>query len=527
MSRIAEILLTDIRHLIAELGTGGGLMSPSIYDTAQVIRLAPPAEGVEPALKWLLAQQQSDGGWGNLAVPRARDVPTLAAVLALHEHDVRKNVRASIQEGLAFLTRQAAQWSGELPDDLPVGVELLLPRLLEEAAAAQLSLPYELYHSVIELGMKRRGLIALLRLRPGTTPANSWEAFGVEPDQAMLDHYGSVGHNPAATAAWLRRAEGRTHLVEPRALARRYLNQAAASTGVTVPGVVPTAWPITRFEQSNTLYAVLIGGMIDHPALQSVLQPQIDDMAKAMRPEGLGFSDHFQADGDDTAEALAVLVATGRTRNPQPIQRFATDNYFAAYLGELQPSPSVTAHAIHALDLCGRDTSAARAYLLERQLADGRWLGDKWNGSWLYTTCQALVCFNKITDPQTTEALHRGASAILKHQHSDGSWGDYQPNSEETAYAVLALRAVAEHFPVGPALEQAQRWLLANYRPFAQERRPIWLAKEIYCPQRLSRMIELVATYPPDDMLKLSADTSNYESHAYSRFSSISQCASA
>jgi Squalene-hopene cyclase C-terminal domain/Prenyltransferase and squalene oxidase repeat len=526
MSRIAEILLTDIRHLIADLGAGG-LIGPSIYDTAQVIRLAPPLEGAEQALDWLLTQQHPDGGWGSPAVPLARDVPTLAAVLALHELKAQRNLNDSIEAGLALLGRQAAYWSDELSDDLPVGIELLLPKLLEEAAAAGLSVPTEHYSAIIKLGMKRRKLIASLPLRSGSTPAHSWEAFGVEPDPALLDHYGSIGHNPAATAAWLRRAQGRDDLAEARAAARRYLDQATIATGVNIPGVVPTAWPITRFEQSNTLYAVLIGGMIDHPALQSVLQPQIDDMAQAMRHDGIGFSDYFDTDGDDTAEALAVLVATGRTSDPQPLQRFATDTHFAAYPGELQPSPSVTAHAIHTLDLCGHDTSAARAYLLERQLPDGRWLGDKWNGSWLYTTCQALVALNKATDTPTVAALQRSVSAILAHQHSDGSWGDYGANAEETAYAVLALRAIAARFPIGPHLERGQRWLLANYRPFEHNRRPIWLAKEIYCPQRLSRMIELVATYPPDDVLKLNTDTSNHKSYVHSRLSSISQRAGA
>lgn len=45
MDRITDILLTDLRHLIADLGKGGGMISPSIYDTAQVLRMAPPGRG--------------------------------------------------------------------------------------------------------------------------------------------------------------------------------------------------------------------------------------------------------------------------------------------------------------------------------------------------------------------------------------------------------------------------------------------------------------------------------------------------
>ncbi|MBD2248543.1 hypothetical protein [Nostoc sp. FACHB-888] len=58
-------LFTELRSLIADLGKNGGLISPSVYDTAQVLRFYPPATGVEPALEWLLTQQQADGGWGN------------------------------------------------------------------------------------------------------------------------------------------------------------------------------------------------------------------------------------------------------------------------------------------------------------------------------------------------------------------------------------------------------------------------------------------------------------------------------
>src|SRR5690349_7476413 len=121
MNRITDILLTDLRYLVRDLGKDGGLIGPSVYDTAQVLRMAPPAEGVRLALDWLLVQQQPDGGWGDPAVPRTRDLPTLAAVLALHTHSRQyPEARAMIQTGLAFLYRQAPHWNGPLPDDIPV-----------------------------------------------------------------------------------------------------------------------------------------------------------------------------------------------------------------------------------------------------------------------------------------------------------------------------------------------------------------------------------------------------------------------
>jgi halimadienyl-diphosphate synthase len=83
MDRLRDIVLTDLRFQIAELGRDGGMMNSSVYDTAQVLRLAPQGDSQRwSALEWLLGQQRDDGGWGSPAAPRARDVPTLASVLA-------------------------------------------------------------------------------------------------------------------------------------------------------------------------------------------------------------------------------------------------------------------------------------------------------------------------------------------------------------------------------------------------------------------------------------------------------------
>lgn len=503
MEHARTLLLTDLRALIADLGKGGGRMSPSIYDTAQVLRLAPPSEGVWPALEWLAAQQQPDGGWGNPSVPRARDVPTLAALLAIHAHDRRASLRASLGRGMAFLRRQAGHWVPPLPDDLPVGVELLLPWLLQEAVAAGLAVPADQYAALIALGRKRRRLIAGLKLRPGTTPVHSWEALCLPLDTDLLDATGGMGHSPAATAAWLRAAQGRSDLADQRAAAARYLLGAAAATGRAIPGLVPTAWPITRFEQSNALYALLVGELLTHPALADVVGPQLDDLGNAVGSAGLGFSDDFVPDGDDTLEALAALRASGRPALLESIQIFANGDHYCAYPGELQPSVSVTAHAAHTLELLGQTAAQAHTYLAERQLADGSWGGDKWNGSWLYTTCQSLVA---LRNTWHTDVVSRALNALVVYQYGDGGWGTGGASSvEETAYAVLALRACAGHIAYGPeahhALECASHWLLANYRPFAVPAECCWLAKENYRPERLARTIELSATLVAADIL--------------------------
>jgi hypothetical protein len=502
-NHVVDQLLAELRALVTDLGRDGGLIGPSVYDTAQVIRLAPPASGVSHTLAWLVAQQQPDGGWGNPAFPRARDVPTLAALLALHLYATTPQDRRNIQAGLAFLRQHAPLWEGPLPDDLPVGIELLLPRLLEEAHVAGLSVPRAPYAALVALGGRRKRMLAALPVRAGTPPAHVWEGWGTEPDPELIDASGGIGHSPAATAAWLRASSRRANLATARAAAHRYLERAAAATGVGIPGVVPTVWPIPRFEQPFALYMLLVGGLLDHPRLREVVDLQLDDLARALRPSGLGMSDHFLPDGDDTAAALALLLAGGRPARLSSLERFAHADHFCAYAGELQPSLSVTAHAAHTLHLAGQPCAHAVRYMLDHQFSDGRWLGDKWNSSWLYTTSQAMIA---LTHSPHIDAVRHAADALIAHQQADGGWGSSdRATIEETAYGVLALRVLVRH-GLGTredqcALELAERWLLRSYYPFEHHSyEPSWLGKQSYQPQRIVRIIQLAATFPTAEL---------------------------
>jgi len=329
MSRIVDILLSDLRSLITNQGKDGGWISPSVYDTAQVLRMHPPQQGVWPAVDWLLSQQQVDGGWGDPATPLTRDVPTLASVLALHNYDNLKATHEAKQAGLAFLRRQVGQWWQPRLDDLPIGVELLLPYLLNEAAALGWELPREPYAKIVALGEQRRWLIARLQFSAGTTATHSWEAWGTYPDPMLIDGAGGVGHSPAATAAWLKAAAGRPDLANAREVAQRYLVEAAAATNVSIPGVVPTIWPIARFENLFGLYSLLITGLLDHPSLEDVMQPQIHDLARALQPSGLSSSDFFIPDGDDTAAGIVLLHTAGHQVDLAILRQFENDDHFS------------------------------------------------------------------------------------------------------------------------------------------------------------------------------------------------------
>ncbi len=493
MSYLVDLILNELRTVVHDLGRDGGLISPSVYDTAQVLRLYPPPGGTQAVLEWLLEQRQSDGGWGDPTIPSARDVPTLASILALYAYGHDTTARDAVAAGLAFLHRQAEQWTDSLADDIPVGVELLLPRLVEEATTVGLALPLQAYSSLIRFGLHRRTMIARAQPRANTPAIHSWEAWGAHPDPQLVDPVGGVGNSPAATAAWLCAAGPSGPSTKPVRMAQGYLIAAAAATQSGIPGVVPTVWPISRFEQAFALFSLFNAGLLTDKRLHDQMSVQLNDLAQALGARGLGMSDSFLPDGDNTAIAIAVLRAAGYPVDLAVLRQFETADHFSAYVGEQQPSLSLTAHALHALNLFGETPPHVEGYVLQRQRPDGRWPSDKWHSSWLYTTGHVMLALHAA---HHGDALHPAVNALLAHQHLDGGWGIEGTTAEETAYAVLALHHVQRQLKlpqIDAALGRAKAWLLDQYRPFAATGVKRWIGKETYHPFRIARAFELSA----------------------------------
>lgn len=467
---------------ITALATDGGRLSPSVYDTSLALRADPDAEAHGPAWAWLMAMQRADGGWGPAGKGRACTLPTLSALLALHAHRADRRSAESLAAGLTYLASQGDLWREALPDDLPVGSELVLPPLLAEAQRRGLPIDLEPYAGLHELGKRRRELIARHRVSAGSPAAHSFEAWGDTGDPALLDASGGVGHSPAATLTWLRLA--RRHGVDPAACRRAedYLAGANAATGHSGTGLLPTVWPITRFEQIWVLYAVVTLGLLELPAVEALMTPQLRQLAAALDSDGVGMSDHFAADGDDTVTAVATLLAAGMEADMGLVERFRHGGHFVSYHHELQPSLTTTAHAIHALALVGADVAAPVATLAALQQPDGRWAGDKWHGSWLYTTSQVIVA---LAAAPIRPGLAAARDAVLGAQGPEGSWG----GSAETAYALMALIALeraglADDACVRAALRGAD-WLSGRALDSDAEYTPGWIGKELYEPYRI------------------------------------------
>ncbi|GAB4210221.1 MAG: hypothetical protein OHK0022_42870 [Roseiflexaceae bacterium] len=494
-----EQVLTRLARNIQHLGHPTEQISPAIYDSAYALLRRPAYEHHPATLQWLASQQHDDGGWSDPHTPYARVVPTLAAVLALH-HSQPHVYQSQIERGLAFL-REAMPGEGTRPHDgIATASELLVPYLLAHATVQGLALPPP-HPELVQLGQRRRQRLIEASHAPGTPPLYCWEAWGTAPEARHVDAIGSVGNSPAATVAWLAAAQHRPELRAEVARARRYLGAASAATGNTVPGLLPNVWPIERYERAFGLYMLDVAGLSYHPRLRRQITRQLDLLHQEVGPAGLGMSSEFIPDSDTTAAALTVLTrCSQRPVDLGALHTFRHRDHFATYHGEIQPSLTSTAHALHALQSSGAPCDPALYdFVLNRQEPDGLWRVDKWNVRWTYATSQVLL----VLDPQRhAQPLHQALATICHKQHPAGGWGDGRARREETAYLVLALRHLLRRAPqqLGDttlhALRRAERWLASTHNTPTGPQDASWMGKEIYHPSRLASLIELAATLP-------------------------------
>lgn len=501
MKRMIEMLVADMQNVIITAGENEGCITPSVYDTAQVLRFYPPESGIQGGLRWLLAQQQADGGWGNPTVPQARDIPTLAAMVTLATHSATlqdsTTIERAIDAGVTFLEQQRELWQKPLSEDLPTGAEMVLIALLDDAKKLGIDVCPDAYGALRALGERKRQYIASVKPAAGTAPSYTWEVWGNTARTDILDGSGGVGHSPAATAAWLSAADEKEGLDEERAAAQRYLDGANRATGLDIPGVVPTVWPIKRFEQSWVLYSLFASNLLTDRRFAGLVEPLAGDLASAMTSHGLGMSDYFVADGDITSMTLAVLLAAGQPADVTRLHHFRNNGHFITYTAELQSSITTTAHAVLALGLAGHNVATPCRFLISQQSEDGRWHGDKWHSSWLYTTAAAVAA---LVHADTLAPLSKTHGAVLTAQNEDGGWG-IGPSSTtaETAYALhilLMLEDAGVHTPsTQSAYARGHRWLLQHYRPFKVEATAerFWIGKELYAPSIVDRAHEISA----------------------------------
>ncbi|MET7426791.1 prenyltransferase [Dactylosporangium sp. NPDC005555] len=490
-------------------------MSASIYDTARLVSLTPSLPGHTARLRFLLAQQRGDGGWGE--ADGYELVPTLSATEAILATLRRPpaarieagQLRGSAQRGLTALRR----WSGShaaVPDT--IAVEVVVPALIAAinghldaadpvVSDARLAVP-----SGMDPEAASR-LAARVRDDPGRSGPQTWwaslEVLGADAARiaTVRPHdEGMIACSPAATAAWLgddpdRGTPGAT-------AAARYLDRLQAAGGGPVCGV----WPITYFEQSWVL-STLAPVMSGRSAPVSVL----DSLDGALGPGGAPAAPSLPPDCDDGSVVLTALHRHGRARPADALLTYHTGAYFRCFPGERTPSVSTTAHALEALHeaMAAQPAGyprldpiakATAVWLMDAQHADGCWW-DKWHASPYYAT---ICCVDALTPyaaaaagsaagSAASRAVRRAVAWTMATQHPDGSWGRWGGTVEETAYGVRILTSAGDSAGLDVAAAVTAGAAYLRRQPGGGPHRGLWHAKDLYAPLRVVRAARLAA----------------------------------
>ncbi|MBC8990980.1 prenyltransferase/squalene oxidase repeat-containing protein [Micromonospora chalcea] len=483
--------------LVAALtGEPAGQTSPSVYETARLVALAPWLDGHDRRLTWLLARQRPDGGWGGPGGYAL--VPTLSAVEALLTV-LRRDGPAAVPAAAAHrgLTFLSGALRGDAPPDLPA-TDLIVPALLtavdrhltgpagpppglaEWAGRPRLPLPAGLDPARLT---RVRALLAAGRPVPEklahaleVAGELAYRAAGVRPSAS-----GAVGASPAATAAWLGRPEPGAALDYLRAVAR--------------PGPVPCASPITVFERAWVLGILVRAGVpVGAP------EPVLTELRAAVGPSGAATAPGLPADADTTAVALYALARLGRAPGVGPLAGFDTGRHFCTWPGEDGASLTTNAHVLDALgeQPSGPGVTGARRrvteWLVERQQPDGRW-EDRWHASACYATYAVLLALaDHAPDGTARAAVERGVAWLLDTQRPDGSWGLWHGTAEETAYAVLALAGAGRSGDarIAAALARGRRRL--SELDGCDDEPALWHDKDLYRPTQIVRAAVLAAS---------------------------------
>jgi hypothetical protein len=439
---------TEVTALLTAMAADPwGRVSPSVYETARLITLAPWLEGHRRRIRFIVDNQHPNGRWGGPAEYGL--VPTLSAVEAL----LRQGGGDVANRGVAALFRWLNSGSRvTLPDT--VAVELIVPALVEDINA------------LLGEGPKLRSPVdptPLHRLRAAPSlPAKLWhslEVLGHRPD--VLPVRGAVACSPAATAAWLGERRHGPSL--------RYLRAVQSSWA----GPVPVGVPVTLFEHAWVLIALHTAG-IRFPTPHRL----IAGLHGAFSPGGASGGPGLPPDADDTATALHALDLFGSPRSTDILRQFRVGAHFACYPDERTPSTSTNAHVLQVL---GTDRALAD-WLRDCQEHDGSW-SDKWHASPYYATACCVAALGE-SEP--------AVDWVLGTQRADGSWGRWDGTYEETSYAVQTLLRARTSRPVWHAAARGCEFL----RTWGdREHPPLWHDKDLYTPARVVRAEGLAALH--------------------------------
>ncbi|MFD0904118.1 serine/threonine-protein kinase [Actinomadura sediminis] len=477
LGRAADELVADL------VARPWGRSSASVYETGRLVALAPWLTGHAKRLRFLLAGQRADGGWGP-PHPGYALVPTLSAAEALlsalcggrpwpdgvgRAETARAAGRAldalaSVLDGglrdvpdmpavehiTPALIESINGHLDRLPPDVPPGLarwagrRLAPPAGMDGAFLAALrshlvdggNVPTKLLHALEIAGpAARRARSVVPEPLDGPGAANLADGAGAPP-------FAMVGASAAATAAWLGPDEPGTTGEE--GAVRRYLEAAVAEHD----GPVQVAVPVTNFERGWVLGWLARAGLAPE-APAGLLAELRASLGEHGAPGGTG----LPPDADSSSGVLYALAVLGAPHPPDLLWEYETETHFSSWPGENGRSVTTNAHVLEAFgqyrastgsDPSGRYSATIRkvaSWLVEQQFADGRW-EDRWHASPLYATACTAMALDAFGGPESSGAVARAVRWTIGAQRPDGSWGRWGGSAEETAYALQILALV-------------------------------------------------------------------------------------
>jgi hypothetical protein len=491
----AEVLRRAQALITSMAADPWGGVSPSVYETARVVSLAPDLPG-HAARRRFLQDAQHPGGWwggpdGYALVPTLSATEALLRCLAADPSSDRSGrMAAAAARGLRALWRRSGPLVGE--PDTPAR-DLIVPALTEAI--------HHLTGEALPYGDTGRlaGVRAALAEghRPPAKLAHVWEIVAATGPSSPPPHPltgllsgASVGASPAAAAACLSGDAGDD--------VRRYLVAAIDR----YDGPLPCATPVVVFVRAWTLSWLARAGVVPDG-----LTGLLTSLTAEFGPTGTAAGPGLPPDADTTAVVLDTLARLGRPRAPDCLWPYDLGSHFCTWPGEDGASPTVNAHVLDAFGSYLRASSSREAryadavrritsWLCDQQRPDGAW-DDRWHTSPYYATACCALALAEFGGLQARSAVGRAIDWVTRTQHDDGSWGRWDGTAEETAYAlhVLALAKTPEATAAagGDALTRGRRFLAVAQH---NEHQPaLWHDKDLYRPDSIVTAVTLAALH--------------------------------
>jgi squalene-hopene/tetraprenyl-beta-curcumene cyclase len=529
-STLDRTIATLTRRLLqhrAEAGHWEGHLASSALSTATAC-VALTFEGqrtlVRPALRWLTANQNRDGGWGDTVISLSNLSTTLLVWSAL-SLDTTEHSRPALERGERWLRDQLGEVTPErlrnaiiqrygkdrtfsvpiltvlaLTGKLGPGRQAwrLVPQLPFELAACPhqwfrwLRLPVVSYAlpALVAIGQvrhrhapTRNPLFALLRssLRSRTIAV----ARDMQPPSG--GYLEAIPLTAFVSMALIRSGAANDEIVTNGI---RFLVNSARADGSWPIDTNLATW-VTTLSVSGLDVETDLTQEDRHRILQWLLDQQVskEHPFTHARPGGWAWTDLSGGvpDADDTAGALLAIwklagpahVASAVAGLHWLLEIQNADGGIPTFCrgwGALpfdRSAPDLTAHALEAWSAwapavppnlqsrISKATNRAISYLTRQQRADGSW-APLWFGNERAPDEVNLTygTARVVGAPIPEESRRRGVDWLLRAQNSDGGWGGAPGVPSSIEETGLALAAVSRHSPVD-AISRAVQWLVA------------------------------------------------------------------